>query len=52
MLRFATGGDKCLMALGCLAAFVNGAAMPLFSLIFGNMTDAFGPNGTADEVVD
>ena len=46
LLRFATTGDKLLMALGTLAAFCNGASFPLFSLIFGNMTDAFGPDAT------
>ena len=39
------------MGVGSFAAFANGAAMPLFSLIFGNMTDAFGPSGTADDVL-
>ncbi len=39
------------MALGLFAAFANGAALPMFSLIFGNMTDAFKPDSTPDEVI-
>jgi ATP-binding cassette subfamily B (MDR/TAP) protein 1 len=29
------------MFLGGLAAFLNGAAFPSFSIIFGDMTDSF-----------
>lgn len=39
------------MALGLFAALANGAALPMFSLIFGNMTDAFKPDTTPDEVI-
>lgn len=51
LLRYATPFDKALMFIGGLAAFLNGSAFPLFSLIFGNMTDSFGPNATADDVL-
>ena len=51
LLKFASGGDKLLMVLGCFAAFANGAAFPLFSLIFGEMTDSFGPDSTDDDVI-
>ena len=40
------------MCIGSLAAFANGAAMPLFSLIFGEMTDSFAPNASADIVLE
>jgi ATP-binding cassette subfamily B (MDR/TAP) protein 1 len=36
------------MFLGGLAAAGNGLTFPLFSLIFGNMADSFGPNATDD----
>lgn len=52
LLQFATTSDKILMALGGFAAFVNGSAMPLFSVIFGEMSDSFGPNATKDEIVE
>jgi|NOAtaT_6_FD_contig_101_1098428_length_3106_multi_3_in_0_out_0_1 ATP-binding cassette subfamily B (MDR/TAP) protein 1 len=39
------------MTIGVIAAMGNGAAFPLFALIFGDMADAFGPNSTADDVV-
>jgi ATP-binding cassette subfamily B (MDR/TAP) protein 1 len=51
LFTFATSKDKFLMALGALVAFINGAAMPMFSLIFGEMTDAFGPNSTPDDLL-
>ena len=39
------------MIFGTIAAFLNGAAFPAFNLVFGEMTDSFGPSGTPDEVV-
>ena len=39
------------MILGSIAAAGNGVTQPMFSYIFGNMTDSFGPNSSADEVV-
>lgn len=52
LFRFATGYDKLLLTIGSLAAFVNGAALPLFSLIFGEMIDSFNSEYSKDKVVD
>lgn len=41
LFRYATNYDKTLMMIGAIAAFLNGGAMPSFSLIFGNMIDSF-----------
>lgn len=40
------------MTFGALAAVVNGIALPLFALIFGEMTDSFGPASTGDQIVE
>lgn len=42
LFKYATPYDYCLMALGTLGAVINGAAIPVFSLILGSMTDEFG----------
>jgi hypothetical protein len=36
------------MTLGGLSAMANGVALPMFSLIFGRMTDSFNPTSTGD----
>lgn len=41
LFRFATTKDKVLMVLGSLAAFLNGGAIPSFSIIFGSMMNSF-----------
>jgi ATP-binding cassette subfamily B (MDR/TAP) protein 1 len=46
LFRFADGFDKLLMAVGTIAAAANGAALPAFSLLWGNMTDAFGDSAS------
>jgi ATP-binding cassette subfamily B (MDR/TAP) protein 1 len=51
LLRFATKLDKILMTIGLVAAFFNGAAFPLFNVVFGQMTDSFGANQDGDGVV-
>eukprot|EP01113_Clastostelium_recurvatum_P006565 TRINITY_DN1297_c0_g1_i1.p1 TRINITY_DN1297_c0_g1~~TRINITY_DN1297_c0_g1_i1.p1 ORF type:complete len:1417 (-),score=461.68 TRINITY_DN1297_c0_g1_i1:319-4464(-) len=43
LFRFADSLDIFLMVVGSLAAAANGAAMPLFSLIFGRLIDVFSP---------
>jgi len=48
----ATREDWILIILGSIAALVNGAGMPLFSLLFGEIADDFGPNNSPDDVVD
>lgn len=42
LFKYATKFDYVLMTLGTLAALINGAAVPVFSLILGSMTDEFG----------
>lgn len=42
LFRFADGFDKLLMVFGSIAAAATGAAIPAFSLLWGNMTDSFG----------
>src|SRR5690242_11352517 len=39
LFQFATRRDVFLMTVGGLAAFANGWALPLFSMIFGGMTN-------------
>lgn len=41
LMRFATKQDKIMMWIGGFAALANGACMPLFALIFGDMTNSF-----------
>lgn len=50
LYRYATVSDKILIVIGALASAANGVVMPLFSVIFGSMTDAFSGND-ADEMV-
>lgn len=52
LLRFATKTDVLLMILGSAAAIINGIALPMFALIFGQMTDSFSPTSTGDDIVD
>jgi ATP-binding cassette subfamily B (MDR/TAP) protein 1 len=37
-----------MMFVGSLAALANGAAFPLFSVIFGEISNSFTPTGEAD----
>jgi ATP-binding cassette subfamily B (MDR/TAP) protein 1 len=41
MFRFAARKEKALMALGTIFSIVIAAALPIFSILWGNMTDAF-----------
>jgi ATP-binding cassette subfamily B (MDR/TAP) protein 1 len=50
LYRYATVSDKILIVIGALASAANGVVMPLFSVIFGSMTDAFSGND-ADKMV-
>jgi hypothetical protein len=52
MNRFASRGDKCLMFWGTLGAMANGAALPMFSLIFGELVDAFNQPCDAGQSAD
>lgn len=49
LFRYAKKGDIVLMVLGSIAAFLNGGAIPSFSLIFGSMVNSFQEAG--DEMV-
>lgn len=44
LFHFATSVDWFLMIVGGIAAMINGIALPMFSLIFGEMTDSFKPS--------
>jgi len=52
LFSFADSLDHLLMVLGTVGAIGNGISMPLMTLIFGNMIDAFGGSSTTAEVVD
>lgn len=43
--------DWLLMIFGSIAAVINGAGMPLLSLLFGDVADDFGPLNSPDAVV-
>lgn len=44
LYRYATVSDKIFIVIGAIASAGNGVVMPLFSVIFGSMTDAFSGN--------
>lgn len=46
LFRFADPLDKFLMVIGSVGAAIEGAAMPVFTVLWGNMTDAFGGNSS------
>eukprot|EP00164_Ancoracysta_twista_P001384 GFYU01001804.1.p1 GENE.GFYU01001804.1~~GFYU01001804.1.p1 ORF type:complete len:1235 (+),score=430.50 GFYU01001804.1:168-3872(+) len=50
LFRYSTGLDFILMVVGTIGAAVNGAAMPGFALIFGELLDNI--TGSTDEVVE
>jgi len=52
LFSFADPLDHLLMFLGTVGAFGNGISMPLMTLIFGNMINAFGSSNNSKEVVD
>lgn len=41
MFRFTKKNDYILIALGTFASICNGASIPLFALLWGNMIDSF-----------
>ncbi|EGR27069.1 hypothetical protein IMG5_202500 [Ichthyophthirius multifiliis] len=51
LFRYANKQDKILIIIGCIASAANGILMPLFSIIFGEMTDSFSPNSSPNQVV-
>ena len=52
LLRYASKKDLLLMFIGAVFAIANGAALPAFSLVFGDMTDALSDGSDADLMVD
>ncbi|QCD80147.1 ATP-binding cassette [Vigna unguiculata] len=52
LFSFADPLDHLLMFLGTVGAFGNGVSLPLMTLIFGNMINAFGGNNNSKQVVD
>lgn len=51
LFRFADGYDKFLMTAGSIAAAATGAAIPAFSLLWGNMTDSFGESSSNPDIM-
>lgn len=41
LFRYATAWDKFLLTIACISSIISGAALPLFTLIFGNITQVF-----------
>ncbi|KAK7388084.1 hypothetical protein VNO78_22889 [Psophocarpus tetragonolobus] len=52
LFSFADSFDHLLMFVGTVGAIGNGISMPLMTLIFGDMINAFGGSNNTDEVVD
>jgi ATP-binding cassette subfamily B (MDR/TAP) protein 1 len=52
LFAFADRTDAVLMLLGAVGAVANGAAMPLMTVLFGNLVDAFGGALSIHEVVN
>ncbi|WJX90822.1 ABC transporter B member 11 [Trifolium repens] len=52
LFSFADSLDHLLMFVGTIGAIGNGISMPLMTLIFGNMINAFGGSSSTEEVVD
>lgn len=48
LFRYATKDDKILIVVGGIASLINGAALPLFSVIFGMMTNSFSGEDTEE----
>jgi len=51
LFRYASKKDKIYIVLGSLAAAINGAALPAFSILFGNVSDAFVPGGDSGDLL-
>ncbi|KAM0827530.1 hypothetical protein ACQ4PT_068146 [Festuca glaucescens] len=52
LFAFADRTDAALMLLGAVGAVANGAAMPLMTVLFGNLVDAFGGALSIHQVVN
>ena len=51
LLRYATPKDKFLMIVGGIAAAANGAALPAFSILFGNVSDKLVPGSSDSDLL-
>ncbi|GJM94530.1 hypothetical protein PR202_ga11180 [Eleusine coracana subsp. coracana] len=51
LFAFADGADAALMSLGALGAVANGAALPLMTVLFGRLIDAFGGAAAPGDVL-
>lgn len=51
LFTFADSTDRVLMIIGTITAIGNGIAMPLQTLIFGELIDAFGGNQDDKDIV-
>lgn len=52
LFAFADSKDVVLMLLGTAGSIANGAALPLMTVLFGNLIDAFGGALSQHEVVN
>ena len=50
LFRFAEREDYILMIIGAIAAALNGAIMPLFAIVFGELLDSFQATDFTDEL--
>ncbi|KAK9086195.1 hypothetical protein Syun_028589 [Stephania yunnanensis] len=51
LFLFADSKDVILMVLGTIFAMANGMAMPLMTVLIGNVVDSFGQNASGDQIV-
>ncbi|XP_026446430.1 ABC transporter B family member 11-like isoform X2 [Papaver somniferum] len=51
LFAFADSKDIALMVIGVIAAFANGATMPIMSIIIGNLVNSFGNTAGTTDVV-
>ncbi|XP_021738589.1 ABC transporter B family member 11-like [Chenopodium quinoa] len=52
LFSFADSTDKALMIIGSISAIGNGACMPLMTIVFGDIVDAFGENQDPNHIID
>ncbi|XVF32988.1 hypothetical protein REPUB_Repub17cG0129900 [Reevesia pubescens] len=52
LFAFADSTDMLLMIIGTIGAVGNGLSMPLMTVLFGDLVDAFGQNQSDDKVVE
>eukprot|EP00741_Cyanophora_paradoxa_P008173 tig00000025_g7909.t2 len=50
LLRFATPMDKFIMLMGTIGAVINGAALPAFSIVFGEMMNSLNSSSIQEQV--